>query len=322
VRASRLVSLMLLLQVRGRLTAAALAAELEVSVRTVYRDVEALQEAGVPVVGQGGPAGGFELLAGYRSRLTGLTAGEAEALFLTGLPGPAAALGRGAQADGVALKLEAALPERLRERAEHVRSRFLLDEQPWYRAPAPPAHLPEVAAAVWAQRRLRLRYRRWRRPEEVHRVVDPYGLVVKAGTWYLVAAVPGGPPRTYRVDQIDAVTALDEPGARPESFRLADYWREHLADFTAGLHTGVARIRVSAAGSSRLGVVLPAAVAAVARPAPSADGWTTLDLPIESVEHAHEALLGLGAQVQVLEPAAQRDRMRDTARDVLDLHRA
>jgi predicted DNA-binding transcriptional regulator YafY len=320
VRASRLVSLMLLLQVRGRLTATELAAELEVSVRTVYRDVEALQEAGVPVVGQGGPAGGYELLAGYRSRLTGLTVGEAEALFLAGLPGPAAELGRGAQAEGVRLKLQAALPERLRERAEHVRSRFLLDDLPWYRTAAAAPQLPEVAAALWAQRRIRMRYRRWRHPEEVRRVVDPYGLVVKAGTWYLVAATPGGPARTYRIDQIVAATALDEPAGRPESFQLAEYWRAHLADLTAALHTGTATIRVTEPGWRRLAVVLPAAVSLVDPPPRPVDGWTTLTLPIESIDHAHDALLGLGAQVEVLEPVELRARMHATAVELQRLH--
>lgn len=312
---------MLLLQVRGRLTADQLAEELEVSVRTVYRDVQALQEAGIPVIGQGGPAGGYELMDGYRSRLTGLTVDEAEALSLAGLPGPAAQLGRGAQAEGVQLKLQAALPERLRDRAEHVRSRFLLDSQPWYRAEAEVPHLGEVAAAVWAQRRIRLHYRRWRHPEEVRRVVDPYGLVMKAGTWYLVAAAPGGAPRTYRIDRIGRATALDEPAERPPAFDLAGFWWAHLADFTSGLHTLTARIRITPVGWVRLAVVLPAAVSAVrGPPVQAADGWMTLTLPIESIDHAHDALLGLGAQVQVLDPLALRAQIAATTLEMQRLH--
>lgn len=321
MRASRLVSLMLLLQVRGRRTAAQLAEELEVSVRTVYRDVEALQEAGVPVLGHGGPAGGYELLAGYRSRLTGLTVGEAEALVLSALPGPAAELGRTTQAEAARLKLQAALPEGLRERAEHVRSRFLLDSRPWHRSAGETPHLVEVAGAVWAQRRIRMRYRRWRHPEEVARVVDPYGLVVKAGTWYLVAATAGGPARTYRVDQVLDLAVLDARADRPDPFDLAEYWQAHLADFTAGLHTGTARVRLTPTGLGRLSVVLPAAVPVAGRPPPpTADGWTTLTLPIESIDHAHDALLGLGAQVEVLEPPELRARMAATGGELHRLH--
>jgi predicted DNA-binding transcriptional regulator YafY len=208
----------------------------------------------------------------------------------------------------------------LRERAEHVRSRFLLDSQPWHRPAEETPHLAVVATAVWAQQRIGLGYRRWRHPEEVRRVVDPYGLVVKAGTWYLVAAVPGGAPRTYRVDQVLDAVVLDERAERPASFDLARYWHANLADFAAVLHTGTARVRLTSEGWKRLAVVLPAAASTVRRPPAGPDGWLALTLPIESIEHAHEALLGLGAQVEVLEPPELRARMSATAAEMRRLH--
>src|SRR5690349_6836194 len=161
MRASRLLSLLLLLQTRGRMTATELSRELEVSVRTVYRDVEALSSAGVPVYADRGPAGGYRLLDGYRTRLNGLTAEEAASLFLAGLPGPAAELGLAEVAAAAELKLLAALPPELRSQASRMRERFLLDVPGWYRDVDDVPFLGEVADAVWEGRRLRMLYRQW-----------------------------------------------------------------------------------------------------------------------------------------------------------------
>src|SRR3954464_6003157 len=187
VRASRLVSLLLLLQTRGRMTAGELAEELEVSVRTVYRDVESLGAAGVPVYADRGPAGGYQLLDGYRTRLTGMTGDEAGTLFLAGVPGPAAELGLGSVLPAAELKLRASLPGELADRADRVRERFHLDAPGWFRADEPTPYLSTVASAVWDSRQLAIRYRRWKAPREVSRTLDPLGVVLKAGRWYLVA---------------------------------------------------------------------------------------------------------------------------------------
>jgi predicted DNA-binding transcriptional regulator YafY len=325
MRASRLLSLLLLLQTRGRMTAQQLADELEVSVRTIYRDVESLSAAGVPLYADAGTGGGYQLVDGYRTRLTGLTEAEAQALFLAGLPGPAAELGLRTAVAAAQLKLRAALPDPLRERADLIQERFLLDAPGWYHDGDRSPHLAVVADAVWRQRALRVRYRRWKEPVEVSRTLCPYGLVLKAGKWYLVAAGRDAErPGTYRVNQIVELERLDEPFDRPASFDLAGYWRAHIAEFRAGLRQGDAVIRLSPRGRERLFELMGAAVCdAVTRSStePDAAGWRTATVPIESLTHAHTELLKLGAEVEVLAPEELRARLSRTAHDLAALYR-
>ncbi|MFI1091429.1 helix-turn-helix transcriptional regulator [Streptomyces sp. NPDC020917] len=309
MKSSRLLSILLLLQNRGRMTADELAAELEVSVRTVYRDVEALHAAGVPLYGDAGHGGGYRLLAGYRTRLTGLTSGEAEALFLSGVPGPAAELGLGPALAAAELKVGAALPAPLREQAERIRSRFHLEAPGWYAQGDPVPFLEQVADAVWHSRVLQVRYRRWREPTDVDRRLEPYGLVLKAGRWYAVAG-PG--PRTYRVDQILELTAAEERFEPPAGFVLAEYWRRYEADFLSRLHRGEAVVRLSPAAAARL--TGPAAQALAATGQPEPDGWTRATLPTESLEQAHGAFLAMGAEAEVLAPPELRELLAATVR--------
>jgi predicted DNA-binding transcriptional regulator YafY len=305
VKSSRLLSILLLLQTRGRMTAADLAEELDVSVRTVYRDVEALSAAGVPLYGDARHAGGYRLLDGYRTRLTGLTEGEAEALFLAGVPGPAAELGLGPVLAAAQLKVRAALPRELRQHADRISGRFHLDAPGWYADADDTPYLPAVAVAVWNARVLNVLYRRWREPTDVRRRLEPYGLVLKAGRWYVVAG-PG--PRTYRVDQILQLTSTDEEFSRPETFDLAAYWTAYQREFHDRLHRAEAVIRV-APGTRLTG---PAARAVEANGHADRDGWTRAAVPIESIEQAHDEFLRLGAAIEVLEPAGLRDRIAHT----------
>jgi predicted DNA-binding transcriptional regulator YafY len=310
MRASRLVSLLLLLQTRGRMTAQALADELEVSIRTIYRDVESLHAAGVPLYGDAGRDGGYQLLDGYRTRLTGLTREEAESLFLAGLPGPAAELGLGSVVAAAQLKLMAALPDELRDRAGRISSRFHLDTPSWYRDPDQTPYLAAVADAVWNERVLRIRYHRWKAPQDVTRTLEPYGLVLKAGAWYLVAR---GSERlaTYRVSAILDLEATDERFTRPADFDLAAYWQSYVDDFTERRRVGEARIRLSPQGVARLPDCMPTAVVrAVEQTSTSSDeGWVTATIPTESIGHTIGEMLKLGADVEVLGPAELRDRM-------------
>ncbi|WP_329179921.1 helix-turn-helix transcriptional regulator [Streptomyces sp. NBC_01477] len=309
MKSSRLLSILLLLQTRGRMTAAELAAELEVSPRTVYRDVESLHTAGVPLYGDAGHRGGYQLLAGYRTRLTGLNAGEAEALFLSGAPGPAAELGLGPALATAQLKLRAALPAGLREQADRMRARFHLDAPGWYAADAEVPFLPQVADAVWNGRVLDVRYRRWKEPTDVDRRLEPYGLVLKAGRWYTVAG-PG--PHTYRVDQILRLTVGAERCEVPADFDLADHWRRSQEDFHARLHHGEAVVRLSPRAAARLTGSAARALEATGRAEP--DGWTRATLPTESLDQAHAFFLSLGAEAEVLDPPELRDRLAATAR--------
>ncbi|MEU6929519.1 WYL domain-containing protein [Streptomyces sp. NPDC046374] len=309
MKSSRLLSILLLLQTRGTMTAARLAEELEVSVRTVYRDVEALHAAGVPLYGDAGHRGGYRLLAGHRSRLTDLYAREAEALVLAGLPVAADELGLGGHFADAQLKLRAALPVPLREHVDRLRARFHIDAPGWYAEETEVPFLAQVAEAVRTGRVLAVRYRRWKEPSEVDRRLEPYGLVLKAGRWYLVAG-PG--PRTYRVDQILDLTVTEEEARLPDGFDLAAHWRASQADFHARLHQGDALVRISPRGAARL--TGSAARALVENGTPEPDGWTRATLPVESPEHAHGFLLALGEEVEVLAPEDLRERIATTVR--------
>ncbi len=324
MRASRLVSIILMLQARGQMTAGQLANELEVSVRTIYRDVGSLQAAGIPLYGDAGPAGGYQLVAGYRTRLTGMTPAEAEALALAGMPGPAADLGLGGVLAAAQLKLDAALPADLRARAALVRERFHLDAPGWYYDGDSVPHLSTVADTVWKQQRIEVRYRRWRAPTDVTRRLDPHGIVLKAGRWYLVARDHRG-IRTYRVNQILHLAVLAEHFERAEDFDLAEYWAAGITEFRAGLHQGKATIRLSPGGRDRAAELYNAetirALHATASP-PDQDGWVRAVVPIESTENAQSEFLRLGADVEIIEPTELRARISNVARGLAAIYPA
>ena len=309
VRASRLLSILLRLNVRGRVSAHQLADELEVSLRTIYRDIDALGAAGIPVYATRGRSGGFQLMDGYRTKLTGISPDEAAALFLAGLPGAAADLGLGSVLAATQLKLLAALPPELRERAARIRDRFHLDAPGWLREADAPRHLVTVADALWAQRRIEVRYERANRVV-VDRVLEPLGLVLKAGSWYLVASAreDGRDPRTYRVSRIHTAAVRDEAFERPAGFDLQTHWADYQREYAQRLFRDTATIRLSADGRSLLFLIGSAAARAgqAAMQPPDPGGWARTVIPIESVRHAHHALLQLGADVEVIEPAELR----------------
>ncbi|MFB9686563.1 helix-turn-helix transcriptional regulator [Amycolatopsis plumensis] len=307
MRASRLVSLLLLLQSRGRVTARELAEALEVSIRTVYRDIDSLGAAGVPVYGEPGHEGGYRLLGGYQTRLTGLTAEEAEALFLTGLPAAAAQLGLTSAAATAQRKLLAALPAELRGRAGRVADRFHLDLPPWYVGAERTPHLAPIADATWNQQVLRIRYLRWAEPHEITRTVQPHGLVLKAGNWYLVARGEDR-FRTYRISRILEVEVLSRSFDRADGFDLASHWDDYLDHFDRRRHRDTAVLRLSRRGLDRLQSLLEPAVVAAGKTTagPDRTGWTEIEIPIESVDAAVPELLKFGGDVEVVAPEALR----------------
>ncbi|MFF7944453.1 helix-turn-helix transcriptional regulator [Nocardia gamkensis] len=313
MRASRLVQLLLLLQTRGRLTAPELARELEVSVRTVYRDVEALSAAGVPVYSEPGRAGGVRLVDGYRTRLTGLTTDEADAVLLTGLPGAAADLGLGTVLATAQLKMLAALPPELRGRATRIAERVHVDAPGWFHRPDETPTLATIADALWHDRRLRVRYAR--KDQVVERLLDPLGLVLKAGTWYLVAR-SGHTPRSYRVGRILSAETTGESFSRPAGFDLRAHWTDAADDFARSMLRVRARCRIAATHLRLLRLTNdPAAVAEALASAgpPDAEGWVEVVVPSESYEVLAHGLLPLGEFVEVLEPPQLRARLAATA---------
>jgi predicted DNA-binding transcriptional regulator YafY len=317
MRSSRLVSILMLLQARPRVTARELAGELEVSLRTVYRDVGALAAAGIPVYAEQGRAGGYRLVDGYRTRLTGLTEDEALSLFVVGLPGPAADLGLSAEAASAERKLLAALGPSQRVRAGRLRDRFSLDTSAWYHPAEQPAHLAPLATAALEDRVVDVAYRRWEAPREVERRLEPYGLVLKNGTWYLAAACDGT-VRTYRVSNVLRLTTTGERFERPADFVLGDFWREHLDAFDRRRLSRTAVLRLSPGLVAALPDLSDAALRRAAEGvAPDADGWTTVGLPIEYDEMAARQLLPHAGGVEVVAPASLRELMAAKARAIL-----
>ncbi|MEU7767856.1 YafY family protein [Nocardia sp. NPDC049190] len=313
MRASRLVQLLLVLQTRGRCTAAELAELLEVSVRTVYRDVEALSAAGVPVYSEPGRAGGVQLVDGYRTRLTGLTIEEADAVLLAGLPSAAADLGLGTVSAAAQLKVLAALPPELRGRATRIAERVHLDAPGWFHRPDETPTLAAVADALWHDRRLHVRY--GRKDKVVERHLDPLGLVLKAGTWYLVAR-DGPTLRSYRVSRILAAEPTGETFVRPAEFDLQAHWSRTTDDFAHSMLRVRARCRIAATHLPLLRLTNePAAVAEALASAgtPDVEGWVQVVLPSESYEVLAHGILPLGEFIEVLEPPELRERLAATA---------
>ena len=317
MRASRLLSILLTLQVKGRRTADQLAEQFEVSVRTIYRDIDHLSAAGVPVYANRGPHGGFALLDGYRTRLDGLDIGEAEALLLSVIPDAAKALGIDERAEGAQLKLLSALNFESRLGAERIAARFHLDPLPWYRVPEPVVHLRMVAEAVWSSRRLRLSYESWK--GLIERVVEPLGLVMKAGAWYLVAGVAES-ARVYRISNIVSA-APGEAFIAPEEFDLIRTWQEHCRAFEQTIFRGEATAHVTEAGLAmleRLGSQVAAAARRSANPDPS--GRLRVVFPIEAVDIAARELFALGPEIEVLAPVELRDEMTRRVNSMASLY--
>ncbi|GAA4217536.1 helix-turn-helix transcriptional regulator [Actinocatenispora rupis] len=325
MRASRLISLLLLIQSRHRLTAPQLAAELGVSERTVYRDVRALSDAGIPIYAEQGGRGGYSLVDGYRTRLTGLTRAEAEALFLSGAQTPAAALGLSDALAAAQLKVLAALPGELRDVSDRVGRRYFVDAPRWFRPTEPPRYLSELAGAVWTDRVVTATYDKERgRPgaagRPVRRRIEPYGLVLKDAVWYLAGRV-GESVRTYRVDRFAEVAATEETFERDAAFDLGEFWTARAVEFERTLLAGTATVRLTAEGTRALWYAVDRVAAEDALASagePDEDGSVVVRLPIESVQIAHRDLLRLGTDAEVLAPPELRELVAGTARTLAE----
>ena len=303
MRASRLINLLLLLQTRGQMTAAQLADELEVSERTVHRDIEALSAAGIPVYAARGPHGGVALVEGYRTRLTGMTAEEAEALFLSGVPGPAAELGLGTVMAAARLKVLAALPPELRSRASRLVERFHLDVTGWFQTGEEAPLLSALSEAVWESRPLDVIYER--HESRVERRLHPLGLVLKAGVWYVVAEHEGQ-VHTYRAARVKQAELSTDRFQRPAEFDLAAYWAESTAAYEANIERIDVVLRVNPEQIHALldlvGESVFRAAERLTPPEPDRDGWIQLRVRLDYPDEVPSKLLALGEFGEVIGP--------------------
>lgn len=336
MRAARLIRMVLVLQARREMTGAELAAELDVSERTVARDVLALSEAGVPVYADRGRAGGYRLVGGYRTRLTGMGRDEAEALFLSGVPAALHDMGLADAASAAQLKVSAALGPHLRDAQDTAAQRFHLDAPGWWSEPERPPLLPALAEAVWDDRRVTVRY--LRKQSEVERELEPYGLVLKAGVWYLAAHITGQNSagqnstgqddawRVYRVDRVVSVVPDGEHFVRDEEFGLPEFWAERAAAFARSVLRDEVVVVLTERGARQLRHVTDRTAAeealekARAYEGPGAEGRLTVTLPVESLEVGYAQLLALGPECEVLEPESLRARFRDAAQRMAVLY--
>jgi predicted DNA-binding transcriptional regulator YafY len=313
MRADRLLSILLLLQANGRMTARTLASRLEVSERTILRDMDALSGAGVPITAERGARGGWSLLDGYQTKLTGLTSPEIQSLFLARPPKLLADLGFGQAAEGAWIKLQAALPSEVREQAEFVRQRILIDTRGWRDSAEAIASLPAVLEALWRGRQLRFTYQKAGEPSS-ERVVEPLGLVARGSVWYLVAD-KGEQRRTYRVSRMTDAAPLEQAGRRPAGFDLASHWETAATQFRATLPRYDATFLAEPA-------VMPWIRYRgwrLQHETPAGDR-VRVQLRFDLEDEAVHFALGFGAAIEVLEPDALRARVRSAAAQVVALY--
>lgn len=321
MRADRLLAILLILQRGGRVTAGDLARRLEVSERTIYRDLEALGAAGVPVYAEPGRNGGIRMVEGYKTDLSALSVGEAELLPLLGLSDVFAGLDVGPSLRRTEHKVLMALPEDHRRRAEQSRRRIYVDLSRWWEHGEVVPHLPTVVEAVFAGRRLRIDYRRGGDQAVVRRTLDPFGVVVQGGTWYLVARARKREVRTYRVSRILSTQLLDEHCDVPDDFDLPTFWATRKEEFhmtRTGYHV-VARALPAAIRALKRG---HHAESLIVRDETAEGDWKTIEFTFETRWAAFERLLGLGRHIVVLEPEELRTSIANVIGEMQRLYAA
>jgi predicted DNA-binding transcriptional regulator YafY len=313
--------MLMILQSRGRQTATDLADELEVSERTIYRDVIALSTAGVPVYSERGPGGGIKLIESYRTNLTGLNPDEVRALFMLTIPAPVAELGIGKELRGALLKLSAALPSTLQQAEGNVRQRIIIDSEWWHPIDEPIPHLKDIHQAVWEDRLLQVCIRYASENVQLERVIEPYGLVSKGGVWYLVWRYEGyfG---VHRLSSIWEVQILDNTFDRQVDFDLAAYWKEWCKSYVDNLPDYPVKVRVFPDLSPHLPRLFGSKIRDTldGTQVQDEDGWMILVLHFENIHQARSRILGFGGAIEVLEPLALRLSVADFAAQAVSLY--
>lgn len=320
MRADRLLSILMLLQSRGKITAKELAEELEVSERTIYRDMDALSFTGIPVYAQRGPGGGCGLLDSYRTSLTGLSEGEVRALLMLTIPTPLTELGVDQNLKAAMLKLSASLPPSLKEEEKRTRNLIYLDSTRWFQPVEPAPHLQTIQKAVWEDHMVNVTFRR-EFMIEVNRLISPYGLVAKASVWYLVYAIEDR-LRAIRVSNVLEARISNQSFDRPAEFDLPVFW----ANWCNELEMNRPQFPVTARVSPQLQQLLPYYFGRMLETQVDGsrntddDGWITLNLPFESFEEARDRFLGFGRAVDVLEPVELRESIIDYANQIVNFY--
>jgi len=318
LRAGRILKVLMMLQTHDKVTAGALADACETSIRTVYRDIEALSTIGVPVYSEQGVHGGYRLLQGYRTRLNGLSAKEAETLFLTGLSGPAQKMGLQATLADAQLKLKAALPENMRLEADRLQSRFLLDAPNWFSDDEKVTYLPDLMTAVLEQRCVVMQYQSWK--GEINRQLQPLGIVLKGGQWYLLAQVDND-VRTYRVSRIESLTLLDEIFERPKDFNLTAFWQDSLRRMEVVQFPIIAEVRLTSLGRKIMQHVCSSYAVNQAQIEPIDDsGWHNARFPVGDTPYGCTELLRFGAELEVIGPPELRSEMEKMVSSLATLY--
>ncbi len=317
MRADRLLSLLLLLQTKGRMPARELATLLEVSERTIYRDLDALSAAGVPVYADRGRGGGCVLADTFRTNLTGLTETEIRSLFISGTLGPLTELGLAKALEAALLKFVSTLSLANRRGVERVRQKLYLDTAGWFQSPEAVPYLPAIRASVWQEHKIHLNYRK-ADGTLVDRLVDPYGLVAKASIWYLVGAV-AGEVRVFRVARVQAFAPTDEPSERPQAFDLAAYWRACAAWFETSRPYYPVTFRIAPSHLPVLAQMIgeDAHALTIRTGSPDAGGWLSLPVTFGSREQALAVTFGMGTGVEVMEPQELRDSLLQGALEIV-----
>jgi predicted DNA-binding transcriptional regulator YafY len=317
MRADRLLSIVLLLQANHQMTSRDLAARLEVSERTIHRDMEALSGAGIPVTAARGSGGGWSLLGDYRTSLTGLNEAEIQSLFLTKPAKLLADLHLDKAADGALLKLQASLPSTFRKGAERARQRIYVDVSGWSRREEAVPFLPILQEALWMERKIVITYERGENSEPVERLISPFGLVAKGSVWYVVGAVDGH-VRTYRVSRISQAEVLDEAAPIPVDFNLAEYW-EQSASTLQSRPKYLASFWVSPAVVLRLGF---AGRFARVKETDETDvrGWKKVQVGFDVEEMACEYAVSFGPSIEVIEPLTLREKVIEMTRATLEFY--
>ena len=300
MKASRLMSILMTLQARGHRTADQLAEELEVSTRTIHRDVDELSAAGVPIYAERGRQGGFRLLDGYQTRLTGLDADEASVLMLSGIGTALDDLGLTDALSQTERKLMAALPEPARAKAALVADRFHLDPFSWYRKKEEAPFATQIAKAVWADQRISIKYESWKGP--IQRDLDAIAVVLKAGDWYLIGRAQT--MRVYKIANIQSLTVLDSKFDRPSDFDVSQFWGEWITSFEVHIRGNRARLRVTQKGQKLLKDMGRVPIAHF--PVPDQPDVTDIDLAVEGEANTVRQILSLGAEAEVIAPQTLR----------------